>query len=63
MKVISLEELQNRQTIAAVIYQLARGLDRTDESLLRDCFGRTQQMIMACLQEKPPTLSIGYYQY
>ncbi len=38
MKVITVEKLAHIETIKTIIYTLARGLDRVDDPLLRECF-------------------------
>jgi hypothetical protein len=38
MKVITVEQLAHIETIKTIIYNLARGLDRVDDPLLRECF-------------------------
>ncbi|MCL2915514.1 nuclear transport factor 2 family protein [Shewanella corallii] len=38
MKLVSIEKARNMLTIQSVVYQLARGVDRMDDALIRDCF-------------------------
>ena len=58
-EIMKLRKAIAQQEITAIIYRLARGLDRRDKSLWPHVFMKARQMIMGYSSALPLTFAIG----